>query len=161
LLVRDHGRHGHLSRPQGPAAAHLARGALQRRRDRQSPRAKRRQLSRARRGARAHRAAAHRPVAADLLLVARDARSAMTAPTPIRELPMYELDALRAEMARAAEPFVLRGLARQWPAVRTAQLSGADLVRYLRRFDSGRPVDAVMTPPEVGGRIFYNDAMSG
>ncbi len=34
-------------------------------------------------------------------------------------------------------------------------------MKYLGRFDSGRPVDAIMTPPEVRGRIFYNDSMSG
>ena len=82
-------------------------------------------------------------------------------PAPIRELPTQDAAALRTELARAEEPFVLRGLARDWPAVRAAQFSSAELVRYLRRFDSGKPVDAIMTPPEVGGRIFYNDAMSG
>jgi hypothetical protein len=86
----------------------------------------------------------------------------MTAsPAPIRELPAPESAALRAEMARAEAPFVLRGLVRDWPAVRAAQFSAAELVRYLRRFESGKPVDAVMTPPEVGGRLFYTDAMSG
>jgi hypothetical protein len=86
----------------------------------------------------------------------------MTAsPAPIRELPAPEGATLRAEMARAEAPFVLRGLVRDWPAVRTAGFSAAELVRYLRRFESGKPVDAVMTPPEAGGRLFYNDAMSG
>jgi hypothetical protein len=85
----------------------------------------------------------------------------MTAPTPIRELPVQDLAMLRAEMARAEQPFVLRALAREWTAVRAGAFSGAELVRYLRRFESGKPVDAVMTPPEAGGRLFYNDAMSG
>jgi hypothetical protein len=35
------------------------------------------------------------------------------------------------------------------------------MVEYLRRFDNGHPVDAIMTPPEVEGRIFYNESMSG
>src|SRR4029077_2604081 len=82
-------------------------------------------------------------------------------PTAIRELTAQDADALRAEMTRAEHPFVLRGLARDWPAVRAAQFSAAELVRYLTRFDSGKPVDAIMTPPEVGGRIFYNETMSG
>ena len=35
------------------------------------------------------------------------------------------------------------------------------LVRYLKRFDSGAPVDALMTAPDIDGQIFYNDTMSG
>jgi hypothetical protein len=35
------------------------------------------------------------------------------------------------------------------------------VLEALRRFDSGAPVDAIMTPPEVEGRVFYNDAMTG
>jgi hypothetical protein len=35
------------------------------------------------------------------------------------------------------------------------------MVEYLRGFDSGSPVDAIMTPPEIEGRVFYDDAMSG
>jgi len=35
------------------------------------------------------------------------------------------------------------------------------VVEYLRRFDNGGLVDAIMTPPEVQGRVFYDEAMSG
>jgi len=56
---------------------------------------------------------------------------------------------------------VLRGLVkapgRQWlsPPFTVA------VVEYLRRFDTGALSDAVMTRHEVGGRVFYNEAMSG
>jgi hypothetical protein len=39
--------------------------------------------------------------------------------------------------------------------------SPAALVEYLRGFDNGAPVDAIMTPPEVAGRVFYDAAMNG
>jgi hypothetical protein len=39
--------------------------------------------------------------------------------------------------------------------------SPAALVEYLRGFDNGAPVDAIMTPPEVEGRVFYDAAMNG
>ena len=35
------------------------------------------------------------------------------------------------------------------------------LVEYLRRFDTGSLVDAIMTPPEIEGRVFYDAAMNG
>jgi hypothetical protein len=34
-------------------------------------------------------------------------------------------------------------------------------VEYLRRFDNGTPVDAVMTPPELEGKLFYDAGMIG
>src|SRR5581483_5432132 len=39
--------------------------------------------------------------------------------------------------------------------------SPAAIVDYLRRLDNGTPVDALMTPPEVQGRVFYDEAMKG
>jgi hypothetical protein len=51
-------------------------------------------------------------------------------------------------------------LVKHWPAV-AAALSPASAVEYLRGFDNGTPVDAIMTPPEVEGRVFYNDTFSG
>jgi len=47
------------------------------------------------------------------------------------------------------------------PAVGVGRRSPAAVVEYLRRFDNGGLVDAIMTPPEIEGRVFYNEAMSG
>jgi len=66
-----------------------------------------------------------------------------------------------AELVPAATPVVLRGLVRDWPLVRTGLGSPAALAAYLRRFDRGEPVSAVYAPPEAGGRIFYNEDLSG
>ncbi|MBV9697883.1 MAG: cupin-like domain-containing protein, partial [Gammaproteobacteria bacterium] len=70
-------------------------------------------------------------------------------------------DALRAAVAEGAEPLVLRGLVGDWPAVAAARHSGEALLAYLRRFDSGAEVDAIMTPPEEHGRVFYRDGLAG
>ena len=56
---------------------------------------------------------------------------------------------------------MLRGHVRHWPIVAASTKSPAAVVEYLGRFDRGSPVDAVMTPPEVEGQIFYNESMSG
>ena len=79
---------------------------------------------------------------------------------PIRELASLD-EATRRELIASGQPAVLRGLAGDWPAVAAGRQSAAATVEYLRRFDNGHPVDAIMTPPEVAGRVFYNAEMSG
>jgi hypothetical protein len=72
------------------------------------------------------------------------------------------VDAGAAQQAlHAKTPAVLRGLVRDWPAVRAGLESADTLVAYLKRFDSGAPVDALMTPPEIDGQIHYSADMSG
>lgn len=77
----------------------------------------------------------------------------------IREFHTSDDDLIRREVFASGRPAVLRGLVKSWPAVKLQ--SPAAMMEYLRRFDNGTPVDAVMTPPEVGGRIFYDEAMKG
>jgi hypothetical protein len=81
--------------------------------------------------------------------------------TAIRELSTLDDEVIRREVLASARPAVLRGLVNAWPAVGVGRRSPAAVVEYLRRFDNGALVDAIMTPPEVGGRVFYNEAMSG
>ena len=64
-------------------------------------------------------------------------------------------------MQGGGEPLVLRGLVNNWPAVAAGRAGSAALLEYLRRLDSGAPVDAIMTPPDVEGRIFYREALNG
>jgi hypothetical protein len=79
----------------------------------------------------------------------------------IREITAHDPELIRREVLSTGVPCVLRGLVQYWPAVAAGQRSPQELVRYLARFDTGKPVDAIMTPPEVRGRIFYNETMSG
>jgi Cupin-like domain len=81
--------------------------------------------------------------------------------TAIREFSAVDDEAIRREVLASARPAVLRGLVSAWPAVAAGRRSPAELVEYLHRFDNGGLVDAIMTPPEVEGRVFYNETMSG
>ena len=85
----------------------------------------------------------------------------MQPPAAIRELERRDAERIRREVLEAGEPVVLRGLASDWPAVAAARTSAAALLEYLRRFESGAPVDAVMTPPEFAGRIYYREGLNG
>jgi hypothetical protein len=87
--------------------------------------------------------------------------SVTPAPQPIREWRDVDAQTFREEIESQQRPAVLRGLVRHWPAVKEAASAPAAICRYLRALDSGREVDAIMTPPEAMGRIFYDAQMDG
>lgn len=84
--------------------------------------------------------------------------------TPSRPLPERS-DVTPAIFASEIEPgyhpVVLRGLARDWPAVQAARSSDAELARYVASFDRGAPVEAFMGPAAMQGRYFYAEDMRG
>lgn len=67
----------------------------------------------------------------------------------------------RDEIFTRYRPAVLRGLVKDWPAVGCALTSPASFIRYLASFDNGKPVDAILLPPQARGRIAYDDSMDG
>lgn len=81
--------------------------------------------------------------------------------TPIAEYAGLTDAAIASDVIPLGQPAVIRGLVRSWPAVRHGRTSPQRLVEYLHSFDTGDDVDAIMTPPQVAGRIFYNETMSG
>jgi Cupin-like domain len=87
--------------------------------------------------------------------------TAADAPRPIRELSAAATEAQQRDALQEKRPVIFRGLVAQWPAVAQGRHSAKGLVEYLRRFDSGKAVDALLAAPEIDGQIFYNDAMSG
>jgi hypothetical protein len=87
--------------------------------------------------------------------------TAPPATRPIVEFPGLDAAAIRRDVLPGKQPAILRGLVRDWPAVKQGLESPAALVRYLNRFDSGKSVDALLAAPEIDGQIFYNDAMTG
>lgn len=60
------------------------------------------------------------------------------------------------DIIKAAQPVLLRGLIRHWPAVHAA-----DLQAYLGRFAVSKPTEAFFGKPEIGGKYFYKDDLSG
>jgi len=81
--------------------------------------------------------------------------------TPLPPLPECEGVPDLAALADRYEPIVIRGLARDWPAVEAARRSDAEAFDYMLGFDRGVPVDAFVGPAEIGGRFFYRPDMSG
>jgi len=85
----------------------------------------------------------------------------LAAAKPIRELAGLTPRDLGPGILEASEPVVLRGLVAGWPMVRAARESGAAASAYLRRFYRDATVTAMLGPPEIEGRFFYNEAMDG
>jgi hypothetical protein len=83
---------------------------------------------------------------------------------PIREIGIQR-GALAAqlpdELLRATEPYIVRGLAAHWPLVDAARSSIDAADAYLRRFYQGAVVGAMLGKPEIAGRFFYNQDLTG
>jgi hypothetical protein len=79
----------------------------------------------------------------------------------MREFTGLDDEDVRRDVLSDKRPAVLRALVRDWPAVKHGLDSPAALVRYLSRFDSGKPVDALLAAPEMDGQIFYDETMNG
>jgi mannose-6-phosphate isomerase-like protein (cupin superfamily) len=77
-------------------------------------------------------------------------------PAPIREFEKVDAAEFQ-EFRRQGQPVVFRGLAAEWPAVQAAQSSDDEIVAYLKRLSAGSRTQAIVGPPEIGGRFFYND----
>lgn len=85
----------------------------------------------------------------------------LAAARPIREVSGVTPHGLGPEILEATEPVVLRGLVAHWPAVAAARESAAAVDAYLRRFYRDATVTALRGMPEIDGRIFYNEDLSG
>ncbi|MEJ0059785.1 MAG: cupin-like domain-containing protein [Terricaulis sp.] len=78
-----------------------------------------------------------------------------------REWRNVDLATFRNEIVPQYRPAILKGLVRDWPAVRDGSRSPQALCDYVMRFDQGRETVAFVGPPEIKGRYFYRDDMKG
>ena len=80
---------------------------------------------------------------------------------PIAEFHDVDAERFRRDIATRYRPAVLRGVVKDWPAVRLGRESPEAIAGYLNGLDSGKTVDTLLMPAQAAGRIFYNDDMSG
>jgi hypothetical protein len=76
-------------------------------------------------------------------------------PEPLREISGLAPSDLTDELLTATEPYVIRGLAANWPYVKAALTSQKAASEYLLRFYTGEPVTAYLGPPEIKGIFGY------
>lgn len=85
----------------------------------------------------------------------------MATPDPVREIGGAGPRALSDAMLTATEPWVARGLVSHWPMVQAARGSDEEADRYLRRWYGDDIVLAMLGAPEIRGRFFYNEDLTG
>jgi len=79
----------------------------------------------------------------------------------IEEIAGTDPQSLSEELLARAQPAVLRGLVSSWPVARAGRESAAATDAYLRRFYKDATVNAMLGAPEIGGRFFYSEDLSG
>jgi hypothetical protein len=66
-----------------------------------------------------------------------------------------------ADLLRGESPVILKGVVSHWPLVKAGSESAQTAMTYIERFYQGRPVVGYSCPPEIKGRYFYNEDLSG
>jgi hypothetical protein len=79
----------------------------------------------------------------------------------IEELAGFDPQSLTDEVLTRTQPVILRGLVASWPVARAGRESAAASDAYLRRFYKDATVNAMLGAPDIGGRFFYNDDLTG
>ncbi|MFY8274903.1 cupin-like domain-containing protein [Pseudoalteromonas sp. SSDWG2] len=79
----------------------------------------------------------------------------------VRTIEGVDINALGEDVLQSQEPLILKGLVSDWPLVQQAQRGDDAFCEYLLQHYSGQPITAYYGAPEIEGRIFYNDDMSG
>lgn len=69
--------------------------------------------------------------------------------------------AIPDEVIFSTEPLLLKGLVTQWPIVQAGHQSTSAAADYIRGFDRDAPLTAYEGPPDIDGRIFYNEEFTG
>ena len=79
----------------------------------------------------------------------------------IRELAGVTPADLDATILASTEPLLLRGLVAHWPVVAAGRQSPQAALDYLRRWCGDATVNAMLGPPDIASRFFYNAALDG
>lgn len=94
-----------------------------------------------------------------MLAISDNVRAKMRA--KVKEWAGVDPQALPDAVLKATQPVVLKGLVANWPVVHAGLESAQAAAAYLRNFYRDATVGALLGAPDIGGRFFYNDDLSG
>lgn len=80
---------------------------------------------------------------------------------PVREWRNVDRATFREQIVPLRRPAILRGVARDWPAVQAGCRSAEALCATIAATDVGRPVTTFLGPPQIKGRFWYQDDLRG
>ena len=78
----------------------------------------------------------------------------------VSEIAVADAADLDARLREADRPFVVRGLAADWPLVAAGRRSARDAREYLLGLRRDVPFTVSVGEPATGGRLFYDDGMA-
>jgi hypothetical protein len=79
----------------------------------------------------------------------------------VREVTGVDPRALPDDILLSTQPVVMKGLVANWPIVRAGLESSQSASAYIRKFYRDATVGALLGAPDIDGRFFYNDDLSG
>ena len=85
----------------------------------------------------------------------------LTIQSQIEEIPVERDGSIPEAVISSTQPYVLRGLVKNWPMVKAAQDSAKQAVDYLSQFSTDEPLTVYRGDAGIEGRVFYNDDFSG
>ena len=85
----------------------------------------------------------------------------LTVERKVKEVSLGTPGELPDGVVGSAEPILMKGLVSHWPIVSAANESPAAVEDYIRRFDADVTINAVYGERGHGGRLFYNEDLSG
>ena len=81
--------------------------------------------------------------------------------TPVKIIKGLTPSTIPAEVLASEVPLLLKGLVADWPLVKAGLQSAQAVSEYLLQFYRGQEVPAFLGKPEMGGRIFYDQQLTG
>lgn len=79
----------------------------------------------------------------------------------VEEIPIPSREVFERALRPRFRPFVLRGIAADWPLVKAGRESSGAALALIERHDSGAPTDIMVAAPSERGRFFYAPDMRG
>ena len=81
----------------------------------------------------------------------------------LKDIPVWEnvdYDCFHNEIVPLNQPAVIKSLVSDWPLVKAANKSASSAAGYLKPFDKGANISALVGAPEINGRFFYNENLT-
>jgi len=79
----------------------------------------------------------------------------------VKEIAGLCPEKIPAEVLNSTAPLLLKGMLTEWPMVKAAKVSAQSADLYIRKFYKDATVGVFFGAPDGGGRVFYNQDLTG